>query len=152
MTYGLAVSRKAVESRNLSACGKLQRHAFQTPAALRNLYIRAIIYSSIPLLVARAFRVPIAGAVLGTGELGYANYKISQLRNKLAAWSSSVQDAAADFIDSASDGIKSLSSCTSAVQLPDIEKRYLFASVENREKRIHRRSPPTDDCRKRMPL
>lgn len=51
---------------------------------------------------------------------------------------SSVQDVAADFIGSASDGIKSFSSRVSAVQLPDIETpqflKDLFASVENDEK------------------
>jgi hypothetical protein len=99
--------------------------------------------------------VPIAGAALGAGGLGYANYKFegkysymtrllcvhliaTELRNKSTAWLSSVQDVAADFIDSASDGIKSVSSRVSAVQLPDIETpqflKDLFASVENGEK------------------
>lgn len=32
-------------------------------------------YASIPRIVARAFRVPIAGATLGAGGFTYANYK-----------------------------------------------------------------------------
>ena len=32
-------------------------------------------YASIPRIVARAFRVPIAGATLGAGGYTYANYK-----------------------------------------------------------------------------
>ena len=31
--------------------------------------------SNIPRVLARAFRVPIAGATVGAGALGYANYK-----------------------------------------------------------------------------
>ena len=41
----------------------------------RRMHVRALSYSSIPRLVARAFRVPIAGATVGAGALGYANYK-----------------------------------------------------------------------------
>lgn len=39
------------------------------------MHVRAISYSSIPRFVARAFRVPVAGATIGAGGLGYANYK-----------------------------------------------------------------------------
>ncbi|KAG2147688.1 P-loop containing nucleoside triphosphate hydrolase protein [Suillus clintonianus] len=151
VTYGFAASRKAAESQRpvrrqfgtllTSSQGSVrlrQRHASQIPAALRNLHVRAISYSSIPRFVARAFRVPIAGAALGAGGLGYANYKFEELRDKSTAWISSVQGVATDFIDSASDGIKSVSSRVSAVQLPDIETpqflKDLFASVENGEK------------------
>lgn len=41
----------------------------------RQIHARAISYSSIPRFVARAFRVPIAGATVGAGGLTYANYK-----------------------------------------------------------------------------
>src|SRR5882757_1256724 len=41
----------------------------------RQIHARAISYSSIPRFVARAFRVPIAGATIGAGGLTYANYK-----------------------------------------------------------------------------
>ncbi|KAG1734183.1 P-loop containing nucleoside triphosphate hydrolase protein, partial [Suillus lakei] len=132
VTYGLAASRKIVNRIGpctpiwhavdilTRLCPLRQRYASQTPAALRNLHVRAISYS-LYSIVARAFRVPIAGAALGAGGLGYANYKFEELRNKSTAWMLSIQDVAADFIDSASDGIKSF--------LKD-----LFASVENGEK------------------
>jgi hypothetical protein len=42
---------------------------------LRHMHVRVISYSSIPKFVARAFRVPIAGATIGAGGFGYANYK-----------------------------------------------------------------------------
>ena len=44
-------------------------------ALFRQIHARAISYSSIPRFVARAFRVPIAGATVGAGGLTYANYK-----------------------------------------------------------------------------
>lgn len=43
--------------------------------SLRRIHARAISYSTIPKVLARAFRVPIAGATVGAGALGYANYK-----------------------------------------------------------------------------
>lgn len=52
-----------------------QRHTSPSPAALRHIHARALSYSSIPRFVARAFRVPIAGATIGAGGLGYANYQ-----------------------------------------------------------------------------
>ena len=53
------------------ASGSLRRRY----TTLRHLHVRAISYSSIPRFVARAFRVPIAGATVGVGGFGYANYK-----------------------------------------------------------------------------
>lgn len=40
------------------------------------MHVRALSYSTIPRIIARAFRVPVAGATVGAGALGYANYKI----------------------------------------------------------------------------
>ena len=60
-----------------------------------------------------------------------------ELRNKSNAWISSLQDAATDLIDSASDGIKSVSSRIPEVKLPDIETpqflKDLFASMGDGE-------------------
>lgn len=65
-------------------------------------------------------------------------WSIIALRNKSTAWISSLQDAATDLIDSASDGIQSISSRIPEVKLPDIETpqflKDLFASMENGEK------------------
>lgn len=84
VTYGLNLSRRDAESARpvhrqyttFYASGSLRRrYASPSPAALRHMHVRAISYSSIPRFVARAFRVPIAGATIGAGGFGYANYK-----------------------------------------------------------------------------
>jgi hypothetical protein len=58
-----------------------------------------------------------------------------ELRNKSTAWISSLQNAATDLIDSASDGIKSVSSRIPEVKLPDIDTpqflKDLFTFMEN---------------------
>ncbi|KAH7912348.1 P-loop containing nucleoside triphosphate hydrolase protein [Hygrophoropsis aurantiaca] len=150
ITYGLNTSRRTAEVSRpvhrqfgtfLASNGSVrarQRYT-PTPAKWRHLHVRAISYSSIPRFVARAFRVPIAGATIGAGGLGYANYKFEEYRNKSTAWISSVQDAATDFIDTASDGLKAVSSRVSEVKLPNLETpqflKDLFASVNNGDKR-----------------
>ena len=82
--YGLQNQRRRLDATRPAhrrfttflASGSLRRR-YTTPshATLRHLHVRAISYSSIPRFVARAFRVPIAGATLGVGGFGYANYK-----------------------------------------------------------------------------
>ena len=37
---------------------------------------RAISFSTVPRMVARAFKVPLYGAAIGAGGFGYANYKL----------------------------------------------------------------------------
>lgn len=58
-----------------------------------------------------------------------------ELRNKTTGWLHSVQDAATDLFDSASDGLKSVSARASAVKLPDIETpqflKDLFSSDDS---------------------
>ncbi|GLB40563.1 putative TRAFAC class dynamin-like GTPase superfamily, dynamin Fzo YdjA family protein [Lyophyllum shimeji] len=111
-----------------------------SPAALRHIHARAISYSSIPRFVARAFRVPIAGATIGAGGFGYANYKFEELRRTTSGWIASVQDTAQDFFDTASGGFKAISSRVSEVKLPDVKLetpqvlKDLFASLEGGEK------------------
>jgi hypothetical protein len=79
--YSLRNPRRQLEAtrpahRRFLASGSLRRR-YTTPshASFRHLHVRAISYSSIPRFVARAFRVPIAGATVGVGGFGYANYK-----------------------------------------------------------------------------
>lgn len=108
-----------------------------SPAALRHIHARALSYSSIPRFVARAFRVPIAGATIGAGGLGYANYRfegmcyqlprISSLMNHMtefrktsSEWMSTVQDTATDVFDAASDTLKSVKNRVSGVELPTL--------------------------------
>ncbi|KAG6862040.1 hypothetical protein C0995_008228 [Termitomyces sp. Mi166 len=118
-----------------------------SPATLRHMHVRAISYSSIPRFVARAFRVPIAGATIGAGGFGYANYKFEELRKTTNSWITSAQDAAqglletaSDNLKSASDGIKTISSRIPEVKLPEIHLetpqflKDLFASTESGEK------------------
>jgi len=87
ITYGLQNSsrrqqldaarpaRRQFNSTFLASGSLRRRYTSPTPAMLRHMHVRAISYSSIPRFVARAFRVPIAGATIGAGGFGYANYR-----------------------------------------------------------------------------
>ncbi|KAK0495286.1 P-loop containing nucleoside triphosphate hydrolase protein [Armillaria luteobubalina] len=128
VTYGLSTSRRHAELprpvhrqfTTFFASGSL-RHRYASPVQnLRRMHVRAISYSSIPRFVARAFRVPIAGATIGAGGFGYANYKFEELRSRSQAWINTVQDTATDMFDSATDGLKAVRSRVSEVKLPDI--------------------------------
>ncbi|KAJ7178592.1 P-loop containing nucleoside triphosphate hydrolase protein [Mycena crocata] len=169
VTYGLNASRRLAESprpvhrqfTTLLASGSLrQRYAHPSPAALRHMHVRAISYASIPRFVARAFRVPIAGATIGAGGFGYANYKFEEFRKTSSAWVSSVQDTATDLFDSASDGLKSVSARVSDINLPTIETpeflKEIFAARKEKRKRRKEEDgegpkdsgerPPTDEA------
>ncbi|KAG8970558.1 dynamin-like GTPase mgm1 [Tulasnella sp. 419] len=93
----------------------------QQATSLRLIQTRAISYSALPRFVARAFRVPIAGATVGAGAIGYANYKIEELRTKSSAWISDIQDTAADLIDNASSKLSAVKAQVSSVELPSIQ-------------------------------
>ncbi|KAF8072076.1 P-loop containing nucleoside triphosphate hydrolase protein [Lyophyllum atratum] len=149
VSYGLNSSRKQAEVlrpahrqyATFLASGTLRRrYMTPSPAALRHMHIRAISYSSIPRFVARAFRVPIAGATIGAGGFGYANYKFEELRRTTNGWITSVQDTAQDFLGTATDGFRAVSSRVSDVKLPSINietpqvLKDLFASLEAGEK------------------
>ncbi|KAG6915869.1 hypothetical protein DXG01_009477 [Tephrocybe rancida] len=111
------------------------------------MHVRVISYSSIPRFVARAFRVPIAGATIGAGGFGYANYKFEELRKTTNGWITSAQDTAhdilgtaSDSLKTASDGIKAMSSRIPDVKLPEINLetpqflKDMFSSTEGGEK------------------
>lgn len=111
------------------------------------MHARALSYTTIPKLVARAFRVPIAGATVGAGALGYANYKFegtfsrqqmicpegadyfSELKKKTTGWMDSAQETAADVFDAASDRFKDVQARLSEVEAPQFLKD-LFSSRE----------------------
>ncbi|KZP09635.1 hypothetical protein FIBSPDRAFT_818551 [Athelia psychrophila] len=133
ITYGLKASSKPAQATRpvhrqfttflTSGSGRLnarQRHAIPSPAALRHIHARALSYSSIPRFVARAFRVPIAGATIGAGGLGYANYQFEEFRKTSSEWISTVQDTATDVFDAASGTLKSVKERVSAVELPGL--------------------------------
>ncbi|KAJ8692742.1 mitochondrial dynamin GTPase Msp1 [Pleurotus ostreatus] len=141
VTYGLDAARREAarpshrQHATFLAYGSLRRrYTTPSPAALRHMHVRAISYSSIPRFVARAFRVPIAGMTVGAGGLGYANYKFEEFRKQTASWMSSVQDTAAGIFDTASGGLKAVSSRVSEVNLPTLETpqflKDLFAAQE----------------------
>ena len=46
------------------------------PIPSRHVHARAISFSTVPRMMARAFRVPLYGAAIGAGGFGYANYKL----------------------------------------------------------------------------
>ncbi|EIN09829.1 hypothetical protein PUNSTDRAFT_67078 [Punctularia strigosozonata HHB-11173 SS5] len=98
------------------------RSQYASPAAqsLRQVHVRALSYSSIPRFVARAFRVPIAGATVGAGGLTYANYKFEQVRKKTDEWLTTAQETATDLLDTASDGLNAVKSSLSNVKLPEL--------------------------------
>ena len=122
-------------------------------ALFRQIHARAISYSSIPRFVARAFRVPIAGATVGAGGLTYANYKYegtlwqfvsrsiakyrTELKQKSQDWINTARDTATDALDTASGGLKSLSAAASTVKLPSFEApqfiKDLFSASEGSE-------------------
>lgn len=113
------------------------------------MHIRALSYATIPKIIFRAFRVPIAGATVGAGAISYANYKFEgtsilanccylysfvpiEVRQATTGWITSAQETATDVYDAASDGFKAVSSRLADVQLPTMETpqflKDLFAS------------------------
>ncbi|KAI0303771.1 P-loop containing nucleoside triphosphate hydrolase protein [Multifurca ochricompacta] len=131
VTYGLNASRRPVDSVR-SAHRQFTTIMMQHPTRLRSRHAssvapfrrvnsRALSYASIPRFVARAFRVPIAGATIGAGGYTYANYKFEEFRKKSEGWISSVRDTATDIFDTASDGIKSVSKRVQGANLPALE-------------------------------
>ncbi|KAI0058191.1 hypothetical protein BV25DRAFT_1830363 [Artomyces pyxidatus] len=148
VTYGLHASRRTADTAR-SAHRQFTTIMMPHPARLRSRYAssvapsfrrvqaRSLSYGSIPRFVARAFRVPIAGATIGAGGFTYANYKFEEFKKKSEGWISSVRDTATDIFDTASDGIKAVSGRVSEVKLPDFETpqflRDLFAAKEQEQ-------------------
>lgn len=52
----------------------------------RHVHVRALSYTAIPRFLARAFRVPIAGATVGAGAVGYANYQFEGMHASSLAY------------------------------------------------------------------
>ncbi|KAI5116662.1 hypothetical protein M0805_000811 [Coniferiporia weirii] len=113
------------------------RQGIHSPYAqsLRRMHVRALSYSAIPKILARAFRIPVAGATVGAGALGYANYKFEELKKASTGWLNTVQETATDAFDTASDGLKLVQSRLSEVQFPDVETpQFLKDLFSAREK------------------
>ncbi|KAI0264439.1 P-loop containing nucleoside triphosphate hydrolase protein [Gloeopeniophorella convolvens] len=144
VTYGLHASRRPADTVR-SAHRQFTTVMMQHPARLRPRYAssvapfrrmnaRGLSYASIPRFLARAFRVPIAGATVGAGGFTYANYKFEEFRKKSEGWISSVKDTATDLFDVASGGIKAVSDRVQNVDLPTLEApqflKDLFSAKE----------------------
>ncbi|TFK75159.1 hypothetical protein BDN72DRAFT_955170 [Pluteus cervinus] len=130
ITYGLNATRRRTELPRPShrqhstflASGSLRRrYAIPNQVAFRNMHIRAISYSSIPRFVARAMRVPIAGATIGAGGLGYARYKIEEFKRTTDSWIESAQDTANVMLDSAKENLKVVQDKMAEIKLPAVE-------------------------------
>lgn len=68
-----------------------------------------------------------------------------ELRKTTTEWISTVQDAATDFIDSASDGLKSVSARVAAVKLPDVEAPQFLKDLFSDGSARHDRGSSTED-------
>ncbi|KAF7794512.1 hypothetical protein EIP86_005646 [Pleurotus ostreatoroseus] len=97
------------------------RSRYVPSPAIRHVHIRAISYTAIPRFMLRALRVPIGAATVGAGGLTYANYRFEELRKKSNEWITTAQETATDFLDTASDTLKAVSSAVSDVKLPKFE-------------------------------
>ncbi|KAL7423766.1 mitochondrial dynamin GTPase Msp1 [Cryptotrichosporon argae] len=62
------------------------------PAAVRHVQTRAISFSTVPRMMARAFRVPLYGAAIGAGGFGYASYKLEGVRSATSEVLQNVSD------------------------------------------------------------
>lgn len=153
IAYGLkntpAHSRRLLEARLLGQ-RQFTSNTFLTSHSLRRRYTttslsslhtiqtRSLSYASIPRFVLRAFRVPIAGATVGAGGLGYANYKfegkhfpvslvvrintqVSEVRRTTHEWMNTAQETAQGIFHTASGGLKSVKSAVSEIQLPALD-------------------------------
>jgi len=111
-----------------------QRISQRGVQAFRRIHVRALSYSTIPRVLARAFKVPIAGATVGAGALSYANYKLEELKQTTTGWVTSVQETATDVFDATSDGLKVLKEQMSSIKSPEVGVpqflKDLFSSSE----------------------
>ncbi|KAL1712898.1 P-loop containing nucleoside triphosphate hydrolase protein [Schizophyllum commune] len=154
---------------HLSSGSLRRRYAMPAPAVFRQMHARAISYSSIPRFMARAFRIPIAGATVGAGGFAYANYKVDEFKKTTSEWMNTVQDTASGLFDSASGGLKEVSEGLSEglkgvtdrvsnVEAPQFLKDLFSGMKERREKRRQQgedeggdqqdggKKPPTDEA------
>jgi len=126
-----------------------------SPTSLRVIKARQISYASVPRFLLRAFRVPIAGATVGAGGLGYANYKfegvpiilfprcgiqqLEEVRKSTDEWMNTAQATAQSFFGFASDGLSSVKTAVLELQLPAISAsqfmKHLFSGKQEENKK-----------------
>ncbi|KAF6754375.1 P-loop containing nucleoside triphosphate hydrolase protein [Ephemerocybe angulata] len=137
VTYGVNAARQATTSKPVHrqfttflASGSLRRrYSTLPPASFRNPHAKAISYSSIPRFVARAFRIPIAGA----------NFCV-EVRRQTNEWVDSARNTAQDIFSTASDGVSNITSKLSELKLPELPSveapqflKDLFSSSQNED-------------------
>ncbi|KAJ2929270.1 hypothetical protein H1R20_g7838, partial [Candolleomyces eurysporus] len=151
VTYGLQAARQQASSSSkpvhrqfttFLASGSLRRRYSTVPAsAMRNVvHARAISYSTIPKMVIRMFRLPIAGATVGAGGFGYANYKFDEVRRQTDEWVNTARNTAQGIFSTASDGVSTITSKLAELKLPELPAvdtpqflKDLFSSMQNEE-------------------
>ncbi|KAH9972843.1 P-loop containing nucleoside triphosphate hydrolase protein [Lactifluus volemus] len=155
VTYGLNASRRPADgvrsAHRQFTTTMMQHHArlrFRHASSLapfRRVSTRGLSYASIPKIVAKAFRVPIAGATIGAGGFTYANYKFEEFRKTTQGWISSVKDTATDIFDTASDGIKTISERVQSVELPALETPQFLKDLFSPMKGTHSEGNQTNE-------
>ncbi|ORY20954.1 hypothetical protein BCR39DRAFT_554437 [Naematelia encephala] len=86
------------------------RTASRTTPPIRNVHAlqtRGLSFSTVPRLMARAFRIPLYGAAIGAGGLGYANYKLEGVRSATSDLITSVSDKASSMYNTTSSTLSS---------------------------------------------
>ncbi|TEB34501.1 dynamin GTPase [Coprinellus micaceus] len=147
VTYGLNAARQAASKpvhrqfTTLLASGSLRRRYSTLPtSSFRNVNARAISYTAIPRFLARAFRIPIAGATVGAGGFGYANYKFEEVRRQTNEWVDTARNTAQGIFSTASDGVNAVTSKLAELKLPELPSveapqflKDLFSSTQGEE-------------------
>lgn len=67
---------RAIAPRAMFATSRPMLRPPLTVTSSRDLHQRAISFSTIPRMMAKAFRLPMYGAAIGAGGAGYAHYKL----------------------------------------------------------------------------
>ncbi|KAK0480253.1 hypothetical protein IW261DRAFT_1476975 [Armillaria novae-zelandiae] len=150
--YGLSTSRHAELSMPIHrqittfASESLQNRYTSPVQNLRRVHVRTISYSSVPISIAKAFRVPIMVVLVGAGLYWYVCYKIEEMKSwalgrlqdlgsivmshvsevKLPeipeTWLRDVQVTANKVLESATNGLKDAGSRIQGTKSKDVSK------------------------------
>ncbi|KAK0495287.1 hypothetical protein EDD18DRAFT_267737 [Armillaria luteobubalina] len=147
VAYGLSASRHVklsvpVHRRFTTfASGSLQIRYASPVVKLSRVRVRTISYSSIPMSIVKAFRVPITVALIGAGVYWYVCYKIDELKSWALGqllrvvkppgipetWLNDVQVTADKILKSVTNDIKSH---IKKIKLPDISETEAGKFIE----------------------
>ncbi|ORX34221.1 hypothetical protein BD324DRAFT_637151 [Kockovaella imperatae] len=82
---------------------------------ITKMQTRHLSFSTIPRMMARAFKVPLYGAAIGAGGFGYANYKLEGVRTATSDFLNNVSDTVSSAYHSTSASISSTLSTASSI-------------------------------------